>query len=267
MELGSIYSVIRESIEDEKYIPALWRSPVVACARADDPLFARLKDVVAQDHLMPSDLLEGAKSVIVYFIPFTRDVGIDNASSYPIASELWARAYVETNDMISRINKRLSDFLSLHGYRSAVTPATHNFDPDLLISRWSHKHIGFIAGLGTFGLHRLLITPAGCCGRLGSIVTDAYVEPSKRFNDEFCLVKRGTRCNRCASRCPINAIDPDGGFDRGNCYRLLLENDRRYSHLPLTDVCGQCSCEVPCSYGIPTCRDVEEPVSGDRAIY
>lgn len=260
MELRDLYSVIVDELaETRKYI-SIWRDPLIACARADDALFFKLKDAVADDHLLPSDLLEGARSVIVYFLPFTRDVGIDNASAHPIASKLWAKAYIETNALIARINERLARYLSLHGYRAAVTPATHNFDAERLISRWSHKHIGFIAGLGTFGLHRLLITSAGCCGRLGSIVTDAYVEPSRRPDIEFCLEKKGIQCRKCASRCPVSALSSDGNFKRHDCYRMLLDNDRHHSDLPLTDVCGQCSCEVPCSYGVPNYRAHQEPL-------
>ncbi|MCX7822389.1 MAG: epoxyqueuosine reductase [Syntrophobacterales bacterium] len=258
MELSTLARIVIDTLITTETFPYMWRDPLMACARADDPLFLRLKEVVTPDHLMPDDLLKGAKSVIVYFIPFRREIGIDNSSNYPFASELWARAYIETNTLISTINERLSGFLSLHGYRSAITPPTHNFDPELLVSRWSHKHIGFIAGLGTFGLHRLLITPLGCCGRLGSIVTDAYIEPSKYQKEEICLERRGTKCSKCASRCPVQAIGSNGEFNRKECYRMLLENDRRYGHLPLTDVCGHCSCEVPCSYGVPTYQASQE---------
>lgn len=267
MELNSLYNVVIDTLVNTKVFPPLWRKPLIACAKASDPLFPRLKEVVIYNHLMPWDLLEGAKSVVVYFIPFRPEIGKDNSLSYPFASELWAKAYLETNAVISKINERLSEFLSLRGYRSAVTPATHNFDSDLLLSRWSHKHVGFIAGLGTFGTNRLLITPKGCCGRLGSIVTDAYIEPSVRPNTEFCLEKGGTPCRKCASKCPVKAFSMNGDFDRHSCYRALLENDRRHKHLPLTDVCGQCSCEVPCSYRSPISQDVQEPPSDDRARY
>jgi hypothetical protein len=35
-----------------------------------------------------------------------------------------------------------------------VDPATYNFDPQTLVSRWSHKSVAVIAGLGSFGHHR-----------------------------------------------------------------------------------------------------------------
>jgi epoxyqueuosine reductase QueG len=259
VDLQTLHAIVVDTVNSvQSQGVRIWRDPLMACAVADDPLFERLKEAVLPDHLMPEDLLPGAKTVLVYFLPFMREIGVDNAKSHPHASRLWAEVYVKTNALIVHINQKLSDFLALHGYRSAVTPATHNFDPARLLSRWSHKHIGFIAGLGTFGLNRLLITKAGCCGRLGSFVTDAEIVPTKRPEQEFCLEKRGVKCSKCADRCPVGVINPDGNFDRHTCYRILLENDSLYKDLPLTDVCGQCSCEVPCSYGIPISQGVPE---------
>ncbi|MBT8332616.1 MAG: hypothetical protein KJP06_09865 [Deltaproteobacteria bacterium] len=53
------------------------------------------------------------------------------------------------------------------------TGPTHNFDEDILMARWSHKHLAHLANLGRFGAHCMLITPEGCTGHLGSLVTEA----------------------------------------------------------------------------------------------
>ncbi|MEJ5301117.1 MAG: epoxyqueuosine reductase [Thermodesulforhabdaceae bacterium] len=261
MDLQVLRAIVVETVGlAQSHGMTIWHDPIIACASADDPLFGHLKQAVSPDHLMPYDLLPGAKTVLVYFLPFVKEIGVDNSRAHPHASKLWAKVYVETNALVARINEKLSDFLALHGYRAVVTPATHNFDADRLLSRWSHKHVGFIAGLGTFGLNRLLITHAGCCGRLGSLVTDAEMVPTQRPKEEFCLWKRNLLCSKCVDRCPAGAIDSRGNFDRHTCYRVLLENDRLYSDIPLTDVCGQCSCEVPCSYRIPISQGAQEPL-------
>ena len=57
--------------------------------------------------------------------------------------------------------------------------ATHNFDEAKLVSYWSQKHVAYMAGLGKFGLHHMIITEKGCCGRLGSIVTNAKISRPK----------------------------------------------------------------------------------------
>jgi len=59
----------------------------------------------------------------------------------------WGLAYVQTNDLIGRLTGALGDLLTEHGFKSGLTPATHNFDETKLMARWSHKHLGHLAGL------------------------------------------------------------------------------------------------------------------------
>ena len=227
-----------------------WRDPLVACASADDPAIDDLRRVVASDHAAPRDLLPDARSVIVYFLPFRPELGLGNTDCGVFSSRDWAESYVTTNSLIGEINAHLRGCFEAAGYRAAVTPATHNFDEEKLISRWSHKHLAVVAGLGTFGLHHLIITRAGCCGRLGSLVTSMPIPPTSRIEDEYCLVKAGHRCSACVPKCTYGALTSTG-LDRRACYDQCLRTDRHYSDLPTVDVCGKCGCEVPCSYGVP----------------
>ncbi len=246
---GEIASVIAQ--REAKGPPTgYWGEPLAAVASADDPLFARLREVVDPEHAMPSDLLPSAQSVVVYFLPFRRWLGKENSLSGEFASRGWAEAYVATNRMIADVNARLKAKLREEGFDAVETPATHNFDEVKLVSRWSHKHLGYIAGLGTFGVHHLLITRAGCCGRLGSLVTDMPIPATPRPEEEWCLAKAGFTCSACVKKCVYGALRT-GGFDRTACYAQCLRTDAYYSDLPLVDVCGKCGCEAPCSHGIP----------------
>lgn len=227
-----------------------WREPLVSVADAHDPLFQTLKEVVDPCHALPHDLLPGARSVIVFFLPFRKEVGKENADAGHFASRRWAQAYVDTNLVIGRICEHLKQAFARAGFSAAVTPATHNFDEKKLVSLWSHKHLGYIAGLGTFGHHHQLITRAGCAGRLGSIVTNAPLAADSRPPTEWCLFKRGEKCLACVAKCRYGALGKSR-FDRHRCYAQLLANDARFDDLPLVDVCGKCACEVPCSHGIP----------------
>jgi len=228
-----------------------WRFPAcVGIADVRDPLFFRLREVTTPDHALPQDLLPSAASVIVFFVPFRERLGEENRLEVPYASRSWAEAYVATNALIADICEAIQKHLALEGYQSAITPATHNFDEKRLVSRWSHKHLGYIAGLGTFGLHYQLITKQGSCGRLGSLVTSKPLTPTPRPLEEYCLSKSGHSCAACVRRCSYGALT-SSGFDRHRCYAQLLENDRHYADLPLVDVCGKCVAHVPCSYGIP----------------
>ncbi len=230
--------------------PDYWREPLVAVADASDPLFASLRQVVDASHALPGDLLPDARSVVVFFLPFQRWLGHENAEAGDMAARSWAQAYVSTNLLIRAINLDLEAAVVERGGKAFPTPATHNFDESKLVSGWSHKHLAYIAGLGTFGSHHWLITPSGCCGRLGSLVTTLELPTTPRPARELCLVKAGKKCHACVAHCTFGALQPSR-FDRQLCYTQCLKNDAHHGDLPLVDVCGKCGCDVPCSYSIP----------------
>lgn len=227
-----------------------WESPLVAFASAQDPLFVEMKTAVRETHAMPEDLLEKAQTVIAYYLPFAQNIPQSNRLNYN-ASKEWAVAYVETNQLIIDLNHRLAEVLKNNGYATKVLPPTHNFDTEQLMADWSHKHIAYIAGLGKFGRHHLLITEKGCCGQFGSVVTDAIIEATPRPSDEFCLALLNGSCKVCIKRCPNDALKEDS-YDRHKCYELLLENADIYAEEGLADVCGKCTSIVPCSFMNPT---------------
>jgi epoxyqueuosine reductase QueG len=236
-------------------LPRLWRQPLVGFASASDPRFPELRRVALEDHLLPVDLLPDALSVVAFFVPFVREVGDGNAGGRH-ASELWADAYIHTNLLIGRISAAITAILQAEGHAAEAVRATHNFDPLLLVSRWSHRHVARIAGLGEFGLNNMLITEKGAAGRFGSLATDAPLpptatdlgpDPAERRAGHPCLFRRNGACGLCVARCPTGALRPDG-FDRHLCYGLCLENAERHRTLGLADVCGKCVSGLPCSY-------------------
>lgn len=239
-----------------------WRAPLVRYASAHDPMLAELKRIVRPSHSTPEELLPGAQSVIVWFLPFERPIPKGNAPGR-LASIGWADAYVETNALIRAIAQRLADGLAERGHRSAVMPPTHNFDTETLMSDWSHKHVGYVAGMGQFGLHQMLITPAGSAGRLGSLPTTAVLEPTPRSSQQACLYRLDASCTACVDNCPVGALDLDGSFNRRACWDFCLENQ---DHNGRADVCGKCLSVVPCSYVDPVARKLgrgaPRPASG-----
>ncbi|MBW1996772.1 MAG: epoxyqueuosine reductase, partial [Deltaproteobacteria bacterium] len=227
-----------------------WRAPLLVTATVDSR-FDHLRMVAAQDHLLPKELLSSARSVIVFFVPFSKKLVKENRQGDRPCRN-WGVAYVETNELISRLSQGLSDLLAKHGYRSALTPATHNFDEVKLMARWSHKHLGHFAGLGRFGTNRLLITPAGCAGRLGSLVTEAPLgDHPLTEKDQACLLKAGNPCGKCIQACPVSALE-ESQFMRRTCWDRLVENRKvldYFRDLPgSTHVCGKCASFLPCSF-------------------
>ena len=226
-----------------------WGEPIIGFANTEDPLFIELKKVVNENHKLPNELLSQAKTVISYFIPFNHKVVLSNIKGKKASIE-WAFAYIETNELITELNDFLAKELKKENFKSIKIPPTHNFDKNLLVSYWSHKHIAYIAGLGKFGLHKMLITEKGCCGRLGSLITSAKIKATRRREQEYCLYFYNKSCKKCVDNCFYNVLS-DNTFDRHKCYNVCLENGQIYSHLGLSDICGKCACGVPCSLKNP----------------
>jgi epoxyqueuosine reductase QueG len=221
----------------------VWKTPRIAYADAHDAFFPRLKEVIRPTHATPVELLDSAQTVIAYFLPFGESVPRGNQPGR-YASEAWAVAYVETNQLIRVVNDRLAQGLQARAYASVVLPPTHNFDAHSLLSDWSHKHVAYIAGLGQFRLHQMLITAAGSCRRLGSLVTSARLEPTPRRAQPACLYPYDRSCAACVKRCPSGALR-ERACDRHACYALCLQNAEQYQRYGLADVCSKCVSAVP----------------------
>lgn len=215
-----------------------YRKPLVSFVAADNPGFLEIKKIVTPNHLLPQDILPEAKTVIAFFIPFAKEVVKENQSSAKVASS-WAQAYVDTNQLIGELCQELHDFLTEKGYKTSWQPATHNFDPVSLEAKWSHRSVAYLAGMGSFGLNRMLITPAGCAGRFGSVVTSAVIAPSAFAEVEYCLYKKNKTCTYCIDHCPSGALTLQG-IDKERCYAHLLKVAEHFTDLGLCDVCGKC---------------------------
>lgn len=176
-------------------IETKWREPVIGVADAHDPLYQELKTIIGPEHALPSDIVSGAESVIVYFVPFSEEIANSNIPREQNSRE-WDYACIETNQMLDSLNQYLYEKITEKGYHASKLPATYNFDQKLLTSDWSHRSSAYIAGIGTFGIHNMLITEQGCCGRIGSIITDWKIEPTKRSREEFCLYKAKGSCKK-----------------------------------------------------------------------
>ena len=233
-----------------------WQTPLLVSAPIDER-FDLLPQIAFNEHMQPRDLLTTAKSLIVFFIPFKRELVKENKKGDRPCRN-WGLAYVQTNDLIDRLSRAIAAFLVAKGFKSGLTPATHNFDEDVLMARWSHKHLAFLANLGRFGTHHMLITPVGCTGRLGSLVTEADLGNHPVIHtDEACLLKAGKKCGKCIEACPVDAIG-NSGFERRRCWNRLNENRDTldyFSDFPeSTHVCGKCAALVPCSFLNPVAK-------------
>jgi epoxyqueuosine reductase len=223
----------------------LFRRPLVGFSAADDPLYMQLKEIVGPEHLSPQEILPGTKTVLSFFIPFSRGVVLSNRKQQSV-STLWAESYLKANALIGEISEKLISYLEGKGIAAASVRATHNFNEKTLKSSWSHRSAAFIAGLGKFGVNRMLITQVGSAGRYGTVFISHQIPADPRPEKEYCIYYQKGGCLVCVNNCPVNALDRDS-FDRFKCYDRVLENSQQFTALGHCDVCGKCAAAGPCA--------------------
>ena len=145
----SLESGVEKIIEDKVKAlgrPDLFRPPLVAFSAADDERFQELKHLIGDWHLTPKELFPEAKSVISYFVPFTKEV-VMNPRKMKDGSALWSEAYQEINAYFDVINEAIKSHLESEGYLVMTIKSTHTYDPKDLKATWSHRSAAVIAGL------------------------------------------------------------------------------------------------------------------------
>jgi len=230
----------------------IYGSPLVGFASAEDAYFKEFQKpgIVGTNFILPEEWLPEAKSVISYFLPFTKEIRDSNRKP-GLPSEEWVSARIDGESF----NNKLRAFLALllkDLNSDAVAPTMDpRFKVVEKISNWSERHIAFVAGLGTFGLHRALITSMGTAGRLGSVITTLNLDPTPRAYTqyfEYCSYLTGGKCGACIKRCPPAAITKEGK-DHKVCGDYMDKEIQpiftpRYG-------CAKCNINVPCEYKIP----------------
>lgn len=230
----------------------IYAAPILGVAAADDPLFEQLREpaVVGPRHLLPSDWLPGARSVLSYFLPFSPAIRESNRCP-GLPSRAWAQARIDGEAFNDAARLRLTGLIRELG-EDALAPG---LDPRLAVvdlrSNWSERHVAYVTGLGTFGLSRSLITRLGAAGRLGSVVTTLPLPPTRRpysGPNAYCPSLSGGACEACVQRCPSGAVTP-AGKDVPTC-RRHLHDVVRPQFAPAYG-CAKCQTGVPCEAGVP----------------
>jgi len=246
----------------------LYDAPIVGFAAAGDELFTKVykqEGIIHPEYLAPEEWLPGAKTVVSFFLPFTKTVKESNrhkidepyAAGIPQRCSIpWLHARIEGQLFVDKVTDHIQRLLENEGFET-VCPTTSGklrmIEP--FVSNWSERHAAYAAGLGTFGLSKGLITAKGMAGRFGSVITNAQFQPTLRpYSDpfEYC-----TMCGACMAKCPAGAIDKARGYALGKD-QLLCGAYVKRSHLPpqgpnqrVRYGCGKCQSGVPCESRIP----------------
>lgn len=270
-----IIDEIRRFVKEDRrnYFPdsdqPYFEEPLVGFVSANDPLFLQYKTIIGDFHLTPQEIIDqsvGSKSwqsasVICWVLPITTATKMTNrvATIYPSKEWSQTRSYGEKFNVSLRLH--IVDYLISKGYHAVapqLSPVWKKFEktPVGIASSWSERHAAYAAGLGTFSLNDALITSKGIAHRLGSIITDVVIPPSKQIYSDYranCLFYREQSCRACISRCPVGALSING-HDKRKCYEYvygtLPAEVGEFYQVPETG-CGLCQTKVPCEGQIP----------------
>lgn len=242
--------------------------PLVGFAAADDPLFSKYKTLIGPHHLTPAEAFEEAHkdalpsgaTVISWSLPIAKVTRKEQRKEKRLPCRRWARTRWYGQMMNDELARLLIAFLMGKGVRSAA-PAQlpsfmiHSDSPSGISSTWSERHAAYAAGLGTFSINDALITEHGIAHRLGSVVAEMSLEPSKRKKNHRgnCLFVMRGGCLKCAKRCPVKAISKKG-HDKVLCekysYGTVLKKVGDKFDVKVSG-CGLCQTDVPCEKRIP----------------
>lgn len=246
--------------EENCDVPVL-EEPLIGFASASDPYFEELRrnpEAIGEGFMTPKEWLSDAKSVIVFFFPYSEDIRSRLAASKTVITEAWKYGYPAGSALAKKMALCLKEMLEKEGtavieptgdprFSRTGIPAVTGGEEDVhYIVSWSSRHAGFAAGLGTFGMHRHLITERGTCGSLASLITNHEFSVTERhYTDiyEYCI-----RCGQCAANCPPEAISPKGLRNLKKCSAYggyLRENYGGGG-------CGRCMTGVPCEHRNPS---------------
>jgi ferredoxin len=207
---------------------------------------------------MPSDLLPGAKSVIVVALHLLEG-SIDDAGRPPARKigHFHSAVHEEAFNQLSTVLLVLAKFLDARGMKSAPSRDLCNLasrvaggGEDLTACRFA----AVAAGLGEIGWNGIVLTPQfGARQRFAVLVTDAELE----YDEVYAGPALCTGCRECVRACPIAAIDPAekvavtiGGrrFEWGRLDRIHCDCAQRYQFVAAEGpayIGGRNDCPLP----------------------
>lgn len=262
-QIKKIYDEATDNVLPETDGIKIFDEPLVGFGAAEDALFSDFKkmEAIGPWYKTPAEWLEGARTVVELFFPFSEVVKESNRKVKEGVSKNWLYARIEGQSFIANYMQKLKEYFKANGVNAIVPQADSGFKaivkgkgmaeyPELpetvFSSNWSERHAAFVCGLGTFGLSKGVITKKGMAGRFGGIVIDTPIEADEREYSE--LYEYCNRCGACIKRCPVGAISLENGKNHNICEELLAKSKITYA--PRYG-CGLCQTGTPCESGIP----------------
>lgn len=251
---------------------------LVGFVSGDDLIFEEYKSIIGKFHLTPKEAFKwhcdeqgindsfGKLSVVAYILPISEETKRQNYENskkvHGMPGERWANTRLYGEESNTNLQVYLIDELKKIGINAfspyvekklfEIKPVHEN---GVWASNWSHRHMCFAAGLGSFGLSDGFISEKGIAHRCGSIIIEHELpsDASNRPEDpyEYC-----NNCGDCIENCPVNAISFENRHDKTVCSSFVFSTVPYINEHYKIDIysCGFCQCNVSCSDGIPVKR-------------
>lgn len=251
----------------------IFEAPLVGFVRGDDPLLADFKRIIGPHHYTPAEIMawqaknNGVSAppaeelaVVSFIMPIVAATRADNSARSDWTAERWAQTRLLGEIGSQVIVREIVTDLMSRGVLAVSPDVTPLFNKKRYpavgwASPWSHRHMAYAAGLGTFGMHDFLITEKGAAHRAASFVVHLPLRPNRERPADIhasCLHYQGKKCLACAHRCPVGAITGKG-HDKEACYQRVAQSvkyvNRNY-HIFIYG-CGLCATGVPCESKCP----------------
>ncbi|MFX1256366.1 MAG: 4Fe-4S binding protein [Promethearchaeota archaeon] len=251
---------------------------LVGFCDGNDPIFQEYKKLVGPFHLTPKEAftkycdlnnieyyLDNLNLSVVAFIlpanPLTKKENLEYSKEWP--SKRWAHTHFYGEKANQALWAHVLNELKKEFGIEGVAPMAHeklfkinekheDAWQGFWASTWSHRHMCFAAGLGSFGLSDGFINERGKAMRCGSFIINHALpsDADKRAKNrhEHCI-----KCGDCMKRCPVDAITIKDGHDKQKCSEKVMSSipyNIKHYKIPI-DCCGLCQVGVSCSDGIP----------------
>jgi len=153
------------------------------------------------EEFFPDSIFPESRTVIVLGFPINLPVLETTPSIH------YHEMYRTVNSLLDQQGYLLSTFLNGRGHPSMWIPRDGYGSLEELkqdpTAFFSHRHAALLAGMGTFGINNMLLTPEyGPRVRLVSVFTSALIPPDPLMTEQLCI-----RCMRCVRECPMNALE------------------------------------------------------------
>jgi epoxyqueuosine reductase QueG len=276
-KLEDLANEFMDSPENSNGNPAVlekaFSNPIFGYAQGADSIWGTFKNSVDPNYMTPREVFNLAYpensagdnlSVMVFVLPQTSQTMKDQNKATDILSERWARSRGSHKRVVDGLASHLKTNLDSLGIMSVIPDhlaewKTFTSASFQLTSSWSHRHAGFAAGLGTFGLCDGLITKIGKAHRMGSLIIDHPLPVTPRDYEiddynKYCLYFNSNTCGQCIKRCPVGAIT-DKGHNKTLCWKFLKASipyvATNWPEAAGAYGCGLCQSKVPCATKIP----------------